>query len=168
MNRSSRATPPRRAVRPFASEADSSGRVNERNQRLLDERIIRRDHPYLLHARPRVQPILVAAKVATAPARAAQIINSHPGSPTTTADPRVHLWFPDRRLSPDSELGLQGTGLPCKASPAPSRSASSDAAALQDNHDLEMDGGDRGAPAAVELPHPAISTPALTTRPTAP
>jgi len=99
---------------PFAAVASTAGlpvdEVKSRTQRLLDERIVREITPIFDTRALGYASMLVAAKVdASAPHRAAKIINAHPGvSHNYLRTHEFNLWF-TIATPPDSTLGLDGT-----------------------------------------------------------
>jgi siroheme decarboxylase len=100
--------------RPFAHVAALAGisedEVMERVQRLLDKRIIREITPIFDTRALGYASMLVAAKVdPSAPHRAAQFINSHPGvTHNYLRNHDFNLWF-TLAVEPGSRLGLDGT-----------------------------------------------------------
>jgi len=99
---------------PFAAVATAAelpvDEVKARTQRLLDERIVREITPIFDTRALGYASMLVAAKVdASAPHRAAKIINAHPGvSHNYLRTHEFNLWF-TIATPPDSRLGLDGT-----------------------------------------------------------
>jgi siroheme decarboxylase len=99
---------------PFAHVAGLAGisedEVMQRVQRLLDKRIIREITPIFDTRALGYSSMLVAAKVdASAPHRAAQFINSHPGvTHNYLRNHEFNLWF-TLAVEPGSKLGLDGT-----------------------------------------------------------